>query len=99
MNTTTTTNPVQPTALILYLTEDDTLLCAITPKDSELAKKAKLWHEIPYNTENVGEEGCEAFDYIVAWFLDSQNKHEVCPCGELQGTNLGSVVSIYRVGC
>jgi hypothetical protein len=85
-------------ALVLFMTESDDLLAAIVPVESELAARAKAWHEIPVDT-TITEEQSEDWDFVEAWFFDSEAKKEICPMGALTGKDYGSIVAIYKVGC
>jgi hypothetical protein len=97
-DTNTTANrhwPSGPMALVLFMTENDDLLAAIVPVASELAARACRFHDLP-----VGEADEHGdFDFVGAWFFDSETKAEVCPMGALSGKDYGSIVAIYKVGC
>ena len=84
-----------PTALVLFMTENDDLLAAIVPIGSELAARACRFHDLPLGYADEHDD----FGFVERWFFDSETKAEVCPMGALSGKDYASIVAIYKVGC
>jgi hypothetical protein len=90
-----TNTATSPTALVLFVTENDDLLAAIVPVESELAARACRFHDLPVGYVDEHDD----FGFVESWFFDSETKAEVCPMGALSGKDYASIVAIYKVGC